>query len=94
MINEGKLLEIIKSFDELVFTDNEIKLYYNKVLESMSKIHQDTTIHVKNIKENIDNKGKICPRCNSELVTRKGKYGSFLGCKNYPKCKYTYQPQK
>lgn len=93
VINEGKLLETIKSYDKSVFTDNEIKLYYNKVLESMSKIYQDTTMHVKNIKENLDNKGKICPRCNSDLVTRKGKYGSFLECKNYPKCKYTYQLQ-
>ena len=32
---------------------------------------------------------KICPYCKTELVLRKGKYGSFYGCKNYPKCKYT-----
>lgn len=30
-----------------------------------------------------------CPDCGSELVKRKGKNGEFLGCGNYPSCKYT-----
>ena len=32
---------------------------------------------------------KKCPKCSSELVIRKSVYGKFLGCTNYPKCKYT-----
>lgn len=35
----------------------------------------------------------ICPSCNHELVIRKGKFGKFIGCKNYPNCKKTYQLQ-
>lgn len=31
----------------------------------------------------------ICPRCGGKLVQRNGKYGTFVGCSNYPKCKYT-----
>jgi hypothetical protein len=31
----------------------------------------------------------ICPRCGGELVKRKGKYGNFWGCANFPRCKYT-----
>lgn len=30
-----------------------------------------------------------CPLCGSKLVQRKGPYGNFLGCSNYPECKYT-----
>lgn len=30
-----------------------------------------------------------CPKCGGELIERKGKYGKFLGCSNYPTCKYT-----
>ncbi len=33
--------------------------------------------------------GEICPECGSELVIRKGRYGEFIACSNYPKCKYT-----
>lgn len=32
---------------------------------------------------------KICPQCGGNLVKRDGKYGTFWGCKNYPKCRYT-----
>ena len=30
-----------------------------------------------------------CPDCDRWLRTRKGKYGTFLGCSNYPDCDYT-----
>jgi DNA topoisomerase-1 len=32
--------------------------------------------------------GEICPECGSELVIRKGRYGEFTACSNYPTCKY------
>ncbi|OIJ29102.1 restriction endonuclease [Staphylococcus sp. LCT-H4] len=32
---------------------------------------------------------KSCPKCRNELVVRTGKNGQFLGCSNYPNCKYT-----
>ena len=32
---------------------------------------------------------KDCPKCNGKLVKRKSKYGEFMGCSNYPKCKHT-----
>lgn len=31
----------------------------------------------------------ICPRCDGKLVLRSGKYGTFYGCSNYPRCRYT-----
>lgn len=33
--------------------------------------------------------GKKCPKCGNELLVRKSIYGQFIGCSNYPKCKYT-----
>ena len=33
--------------------------------------------------------GELCPQCGSELVIRKGRFGEFIACSNYPKCKYT-----
>ena len=32
--------------------------------------------------------GEKCPNCESELVAKSGKFGPFVGCSNYPKCKY------
>lgn len=31
----------------------------------------------------------VCPRCGGMLVERRGKYGCFYGCSNYPKCTFT-----
>jgi len=34
--------------------------------------------------------GKRCPKCGKGvLMLRKGPHGEFLGCSEYPKCKYT-----
>lgn len=32
----------------------------------------------------------VCPRCGGRLILRKGPYGDFYGCSNYPKtgCEY------
>ena len=30
-----------------------------------------------------------CPKCGGTLVERESKYGKFIGCANYPRCKYT-----
>ncbi len=32
--------------------------------------------------------GEECPKCGAELVERVGKYGKFVACSAYPKCKY------
>lgn len=32
--------------------------------------------------------GQKCPECGHDLVFLKGKYGKFIGCSNYPECKY------
>lgn len=34
-------------------------------------------------------KDRVCPKCGGQLVIRKSKYGEFIGCQNYPKCKYS-----
>jgi putative RecB family exonuclease len=30
-----------------------------------------------------------CPECGSALVARNGKFGNFIGCSGYPRCRYT-----
>lgn len=39
-------------------------------------------------KSNKTDDDDICPKCGGRLVKRKGKYGEFIGCSNYPKCHY------
>jgi len=39
-------------------------------------------------KKEAEKTGEDCPECGNPLVIRKGKYGEFTACSNYPKCKY------
>ncbi|MCP9758991.1 type I DNA topoisomerase [Aquitalea sp. S1-19] len=32
--------------------------------------------------------GRVCPKDGGQLVVKKGRYGKFIGCANYPKCKH------
>jgi len=38
--------------------------------------------------------GENCPECGSPLVIRKGRYGEFTACSNYPECKYIKKEPK
>ena len=38
--------------------------------------------------------GEKCPNCGSDLVIRKGRYGDFIACSNYPECKYIKQEEE
>ena len=38
--------------------------------------------------------GEVCPECGGDLVIRKGKFGEFVACSNYPKCKYIKKEEK
>lgn len=66
----------------------EMDMIYNKLLNSASEMTNEE--HVQNIRQTqkeLDN--NICPRCGGTLVLRKGNSGSFYGCSNYPRCKFT-----
>ena len=74
-------------------------------LQPLTKVNEEEKAqHVQNIKENAEpvklsefkaNPYKMCcPSCGSRLVIRRAKRGKyagskFLGCSNYPKCRYT-----
>lgn len=63
-----------------------------KIIEE-NKSHQSDLSHIRDIKKiKRDNdkkiKQNICPRCGGQLVERNGKYGKFIGCSNFPKCRF------
>lgn len=61
----------------LNITDSDIRR------EHVNTIHDE----IRDVKAKV-NSG-ICPKCGGKLILRDGKYGRFLGCSNYPKCRYT-----
>lgn len=84
--------DVIKSLStEEVISFDEVK-NIEKIIEK-NKSYQSDFYHtrdIKKIKKANEEKIKqnICPRCGGQLVERKGKYGKFIGCSNFPKCRF------
>ncbi len=70
----------------------EGKLDWQNVLFDFYKPFMEKIV---NGKANIKSKkiaiptGEMCPKCGNELLRRKGRYGEFIACSNFPECKYT-----
>ena len=72
------------------------KTIWNELLE---KFYKEFEPMVENAFDNMEKKelektGEICPECGGDLVVRTGKYGKFVSCSNYPKCKYIKKEEK
>ncbi len=76
-----------------IFSDAEVEKLITLLSSSRIVEKNRRSNHVHKIKEDINEKqaliaSGICPRCKGKLVVRRGKYGEFLGCSNYPQCNF------
>lgn len=67
--------------------------------QALSKFYKDFEPMVKDAFDNMEKKdpekiGEDCPECGHPLVIRKGKYGEFIACSNFPECKYVRADEK
>lgn len=80
--------DIILNATQIDWIINSIQRYYT--IANKEEIRQ----HKQNVKDrqyrakNLIRQG-VCPQCGGQLVLRNGRYGSFYGCSNFPKCKFT-----
>ena len=76
-----------------LFSDAEVEKLITLLSSSRIVEKKRRSNHVHRIKEGINERqaliaSRICPKCKGELVVRRGKYGEFLGCSNYPQCNF------
>lgn len=89
-----KLLKTIRSYERQALSSQQIDEIYSRILSLNITDKDERKKHVQSVAhESRDKLGKIkndvCPRCGGNLVFRNGKYGSFKGCSNYPRCRFT-----
>jgi len=72
------------------FADNNLKSGMGRYCNvCKNKKQKQAAPALKNRSEDLANprsKHKICPKCGSPMVPRRGKFGTFYGCSRYPKC--------
>lgn len=86
IINVEYTREMEEDLDKIA----EGNLVWNDVLADFYKLFEP---RVKDAFSDMQKKaptetGEVCPECGSSLVIRKGRYGEFTACSNYPECKY------
>ncbi len=95
VINWCNLRSAIKQFNVPCIPKEYIKGITDKITsaniidENARKSHT-FSVQQTQIKKHQKIENGICPQCGGVLVERNGRYGSFLGCSNYPKCKFTH----
>ena len=92
VVSLDNLISKIKDYQKVVL-DADIEEIYIKVLELNIIEKSERKKHVRNIRYKINEEKKktnnmICPKCGNDLVIKNGKYGEFVGCSNYPKCRF------
>ncbi|WP_292528393.1 type I DNA topoisomerase [Methylocystis sp.] len=86
--NEIDWKEVLRDFwrDFSIAVDGTKDLRVSEVLDSLNELLGP---HVFPPKED-GGDPRLCPACNSgQLSLKIGKFGAFVGCSNYPECRYT-----
>ena len=78
----GELLRRQGRFGEFIACSNYPKCKYSRNADASTEGASEE----KMVPEVLDEK---CPQCGKNLIKRKGRYGEFIACEGYPKCKYS-----
>lgn len=95
VVNRHSLNNAILQYEDAVLSEETINWIVNLIhtkstfvdKEEMQKHKNNVNARKYRTQKYIEN--GICPECGGALVVRNGKFGSFYGCSNYPKCKFT-----
>jgi hypothetical protein len=91
VLNKG-LIPYIKEFSQECLTENQAAEIEGKLLMLKQDKSLNRETHLDSLRERHEST-TTCPKCGGRLIERVAKKGSylgksFLGCFNYPRCKY------
>ena len=88
IVNSGFTANMEEELDQVAEGSTDwqtiLKAFYTPFMQKIEEGKKS----IKSLKVAIPT-GENCPKCDSELLLRKGRYGEFIACSNFPKCKYT-----
>ena len=94
VLHMREVVPFIKQYCNIVITSDQMNFYRRRLFEVISTSESDRKVHLENVYRNKERRDSAvahgkCPKCGGNLILRKGKYGDFYGCSNYPRCRYT-----
>lgn len=95
VVNRRLLTLTIEQYQRRILSEEQIQQIVTKI-QNNCKVHNKFNVEVQKgyakrmkLQALLDLNNGTCPKCGSELVLKRGKYGSFVGCSNYPFCSFT-----
>jgi len=92
IINVKYTAKMETELDEVAEAKFDSKVILKEFYEAFEPLVQKAFSNME--KKEPDKTGEVCPECGSDMVKRKGKYGEFEACSNYPKCKYIKKEER
>ena len=94
VIYVNKLKDEIFRYRTEVLSSSEVLRLSEVLNHAIGDDKNRNDYHLKNVHRSMEFRNdkvsnRICPECNGTLVVRSGKYGQFMGCSNYPRCRFT-----
>lgn len=95
VVNRRKLNKAISKYKDAVLTPDQVDSIVNTLQQHFIIADKEEIKQHKHYVQDLQDKKKtlikegVCPQCGGQIVLRRGKYGSFYGCSNYPNCKFT-----
>ena len=94
-VTDDPILEIVLKDDEFYPHAEERRLMYVAMTRARNRVYIMTedgkesifVLELKGYKDSLDDKMVRCDNCGAEMTIRKGGYGNFYGCTNFPACK-------
>jgi predicted RNA-binding Zn-ribbon protein involved in translation (DUF1610 family) len=94
VIYSHRLLKTILSYTDMKLTEADKEDIFQKIITSNLIKTYDRSQHIKSIKQRVMKRASAiaankCPQCGGNLIIRNGKFGEFLGCTSFPRCKFS-----
>lgn len=92
IVNVKYTANMEKDLDEIAEGNEDYKKMLKDFYDNFAPLVDNAFKNME--KKKPEETGEKCPECGSLLVIRKGKYGQFTACSNYPTCKYIKKENK
>ena len=79
---EARLDKVAEGNEEWV---NVIRDFYGPFAKELEQAKKE----IPTTKREPEKVGRACPKCGHDLVIRFGRFGKFISCSDFPKCRYT-----
>jgi DNA topoisomerase-1 len=94
VLNIGFTARMEEQLDEVARGERDwvpvLESFYGPFSDDLERAERE----MENIEIEDEEIGEDCPECGSPLILRLGRYGRFVGCSNFPECRYTRQYQE